>query len=399
MSDTITAKEAAAILGVSLPTLYAYVSRGLLASSADGASRARSYAREEVLRLAARKADGKRAGHAVQAAMSWGVPVLESRISLIAGGKLYYRGRDACELAATATLEQTAAILCDEEQGAARTGGEGSGAALARVPAALRAATAAMPPVARAMALLPVLAGAQRDIWPPARLMRILAAVLLNRDISEAPLHAQLAQAWHVGEAGTEALRVAMVVLADHELNNSAFTVRCVASTGAALPSVLCAGLAALSGPEHGGHYLVARKTIEAELAAPGSVQPSAMLPGFGHPLYPDGDPRAARILDMLREAPGAETMLALADRAGGGPARVNSARVDSGQVNSAHVNSDYALAALELALRLPPQAGMTLFALARCAGWLAHAAEQGRDGRMIRPRARYVGKLAGAGA
>ncbi|SFU87712.1 citrate synthase family protein [Pseudoduganella namucuonensis] len=395
MSDTITAKEAAAILGVSLPTLYAYVSRGLLASSADGGNRARTYAREEVLRLAARKADGKRAGHAVQAAMSWGVPVLESRISLIADGKLYYRGRDACELAATATLEQTAAILWDDGQGSPHAGCGECGTELATLPAALRAATAALRPVERAMALLPVLAGARRDIHSPARLLRMLAAALLNADIDEAPLHAQLARAWQAGEAGTEALRVAMVVLADHELNNSAFTVRCVASTGAALPAVLCAGLAALSGREHGGHYLIARKTIEAELAAPGSVRPPAMEPGFGHPLYPDGDPRAVRILGMLRTVPGSEPILALADRAAGvGTGWENSAHVDS-----AHVNSDYALAALELALGLPPQAGMTLFALSRCAGWLAHAAEQARDGRMIRPRARYIGKPAGSGA
>lgn len=395
MSDTITAKEAAAILGVSLPTLYAYVSRGLLASSADGGNRARTYAREAVLRLAARKADGKRAGHAVQAAMSWGVPVLESRISLIADGKLYYRGRDACELAATATLEQTAAILWDDGQGATHAGRGERGTALATLPVALRAATAALRPVERAMALLPVLAGARRETHSPEGLMRMLAAALLNADIDEAPLHAQLARAWRTGEAGTEALRVAMVVLADHELNNSAFTVRCVASSGAALPAVLCAGLAALSGREHGGHYLIARKTIEAELAAPGSVQPPAMEPGFGHPLYPDGDPRAVRILGMLRTVPGAEAILTLADRAAG----LGTGWGNSAHVSSAHVNSDYALAALELALGLPPQAGMTLFALSRCAGWLAHAAEQARDGRMIRPRARYIGKPAGSGA
>jgi citrate synthase len=370
MNKELTSREAAALLGVSAATLYAYVSRGLLASIPDGAARSKRYAREEVLRLAARKADGKRAGHAVAAAMHWGVPVLESRISLIADGKLFYRGRDSSELAAYATLEQTAAILWDDAPGEAAAP-HGTPA----LPPAVAALGRAMPPLERAMAFLPVLAARPAT---PAQLMRVLAALLLDTEIGSAPLHEQVARAWGVDGAGQELLRAALVLLADHELNTSAFTVRCVASTGAALPAVLCAGLAALSGREHGGHYLMAKAVLEAQLRGEGQAQLPPMQPGFGHPLYPGGDPRATLLLEMMRPLPQAAGVLALAARAASS--------------KGAEPNSDYALAALELVLDLPPHSGIILFALARSAGWLAHAAEQAADGAMIRPRARYVG-------
>jgi citrate synthase len=379
MKKDLSAKEAAAILGVSLPTLYAYVSRGLLSSITDGTARSKRYAHEEVLRLAARKADGKRAGHTVAAAMSWGVPVLESRISLIADGKLYYRGHDTNELATYATLEQTAAVLWNDAGALEHTQ-----PAVPALPAALRAAARALPPLERAMAFLPVLAHRhqqqQSAAATPALLMRMLASLLLDMEISDAPLHRQLAQAWGVQGAEQELLRAALVLLADHELNTSTFTVRCVASTGASLAAALCAGLAALSGPEHGRHYLLARQVMDADLAAPDHPSLLAMRPGFGHPLYPAGDPRAAFLLEELRrlQPPKAAGVLALAAKASA--------------TKGAEPNSDFALVALEMALDLPPDSGLVLFAFARCAGWLAHAAEQAAEGRLIRPRARYIG-------
>jgi citrate synthase len=390
MKKELSSKEAAAILGVSAATLYAYVSRGLLASIADGKARSKRYAHEDVLRLAARKADGKRAGHAVAAAMSWGVPVLESRISLIADGKLYYRGRDSSVLAASATLEQAAAILWGDAAPADATVDTAAAApdGLPRLPAAAAALAREMPPLERAMAFLPVLALqscglAGTQSVPPAQLMRMLAGLLLDVEITDAPLHEQVARAWRVDGPGKELLRAALVVMADHELNNSAFTVRCVASTGAALPAVLCAGLAALSGREHGGHYLMAKEVIVAQLSGADAPALQPMRPGFGHPLYPHGDPRAALLLQMMSPMPQAAGVLALAARAAA--------------IKGAEPNSDFALAALELVLALPPHSGIVLFALARSAGWLAHAAEQAADGGMIRPRARYIGEFGAA--
>src|ERR1700754_1690358 len=107
----LSADEAAQALGISLPTLYAYVSRGMPRSAPDADSKRRLYDADEVRRLARRKADGKRAGKVAQKVLDWGVPVLESAITLIADGRLFYRGHDALELARTASLEDTAALL------------------------------------------------------------------------------------------------------------------------------------------------------------------------------------------------------------------------------------------------------------------------------------------------
>jgi citrate synthase len=398
MGKTITAREAAAILGVSPATLYSYVSRGLLASSGGSGARAKRYAHDDVLRLAARRGDGKRAGHAVAAAMNWGVPVLETRIAHVDGGRLYYRGKDACVLAEQATLEQAAALLWQPWL----DGGPAPGAASSTrcnapavqgtppdhpaMPAGAArhcAATPALEALPRAMAWLPLLAGAETCADPMA-LLRIAASLLLGTgtQADARPLHCQAANAWGLEAGAADVLRAAMVVLADHELNNSAFTVRCVASSGAAMPLVLCAGLAALSGTEHGGHYRVTKALLCHEAAAPGTAAIEAMTPGFGHPLYPEGDVRAAYLMNRLHAY----------NPAACAPYAALAARANA--VRHAQPNSDFALAALELVLGLPDGAALVLLAMARTAGWIAHALEQRADGRMIRPRARYVGEF-----
>src|SRR4029453_15488073 len=96
----MTAKEAAALLGVKEATLYAYVSRGLIRSEAiSDAPRQRLYLAEDVKTLAARKA------------LHWGTPMLESALTLITENTLYYRGYDAIPLARAHTFEEVAALL------------------------------------------------------------------------------------------------------------------------------------------------------------------------------------------------------------------------------------------------------------------------------------------------
>ena len=405
MEKTLSAAQAAKLLGVSLPTLYAYVSRGMLHSiEADGV-RSKRYAHDEVLRLAVRKNDGRRAGRTVEAAIDWGVPVLESRITLIADGMIRYRGHDAMKLADAATLEQTAQILWGYPQADFFDAVQVDIAP--GVWWALLQSTAALPALDRAMVLLPVLAPHFKVSAKPAdpvyfaqaaRLMQVLAAALLDGEMGAGLLHRRVAQAWNIVGDAEQLLRAALVLCADHELNASTFTVRCVASTGAHLPAALTAGLAALSGPRHGGESLRVRAMLDAALQA-GDMQQflasrlrrkpeqagfSMLLPGFGHPLYPDGDPRARMLLCMLAEQtatlPAAAPILALAQ---------------AGQaVSGAAPNLDFGLVAIELALDLPRTAAQSLFALGRCAGWIAHAAEQVEDGRLIRPRARYVGSF-----
>ncbi len=389
MNNHLSAPDAARLLGVSLPTLYAYVSRGLLTSVSNGTSRRKRYPQEDVLRLAARKNDAKRGGQTAVAAMHWGLPVLETRISHIVDGRLLYRGCDATALAESATLEAIAGLLWDD--GAIDHFPQDAPA----VPQALAGAPDG-PPLARAMFAMASLASVPATM--PASmlqsgpaLMRLLAAALLQTAPSALPLHRQLARAWQAGAEQAELIRAALVLLADHELNASTFAVRCVASTGASLPAALMAGLAALSGDKHGGGGAAARRMLTQALAAPDAgaaivayyktVAPE--FAGFGHPLYPDGDPRAAYLLERLsalsRGHPHLAAILAVCATAS--------------ELLDVRPNADLALAAMELAFGWPEGAGWSVFALARSAGWIAHAAEQAASAALIRPRARYIGR------
>jgi len=388
MNNDLSAPEAARLLGVSLPTLYSYVSRGLLASVSNGASRRKRYPQEDVLRLAARKSDAKRGGQTAVAAMHWGLPVLETQISHILDGRLLYRGCDATALAQHASLEATASLLWDD--GASDYFQQDAPA----LPQGL-ASTPDAAPLMRAMLAMATLAQhlpmATDILQSGPGLMRILAAALLQTAPSAQPLHRQLARAWNADHAQSELIRAALVLLADHELNASTFAVRCVASTGASLPAALGAGLAALSGDKHGGGSAAARRMLTQALAAPDAgvaigayfttIAPE--FAGFGHPLYPHGDPRAAYLLARLSAMSTEHPLL----RA------ILAACTAAGELLDARPNADLALAAMELAFGWPEGAGMSVFALARSAGWIAHAAEQAASAALIRPRARYIGR------
>jgi citrate synthase len=406
----LTAAEAAATLGVSVPTLYAYVSRGMLGSSPDAQGRHRLYDAAEVRRLARRKADGKRAGKVAQKVLDWGVPVLESSITLVADGRLLYRGHDAIELARTASIEDVAALLWE-----CSTRRIADAPAVPLAPAQWAAwlkLWSDSTPLDRALVLLPAAAAQMPRVWALGRdaqldtacaVMRLLAAAMLPAAPSNEPLHRQIATAWRVrSRPQSGLLRAALVACADHELNASTFTVRCITSTGTHLFGAVAGGLAALSGPRHGGETVriaalldeasrapeldryLANRLARHEHGAPGPV-----LSGFGHPLYPDGDPRARLLLTMLADCAPARSPL---DEV------LNLARAVR-DTTGAEPTVDFALAAIERVLGLPAGAAFTLFALGRVVGWIAHAMEQTRDGRLIRPRARYIGEYEAGGA
>src|SRR5262249_25706721 len=108
----MTAKEAAALLGVKEATLYAYVSRGLIRSDAiSDAPRQRLYLAEDVQTLAARKVQRRGPAKVAREALHWGTPMLESALTLITENTLYYRGYDALQLARAHTLEEVATLL------------------------------------------------------------------------------------------------------------------------------------------------------------------------------------------------------------------------------------------------------------------------------------------------
>lgn len=377
--DWIGADEARARLGVRPQTLYAYVSRGRVQTRVDPGDPRRSlYRAADITALTQRKARSRKVSEVAASAIAWGEPVLASAITTVSGGKLYYRGRDAVELAEAQTLEAVARLLRG-----------GHGAALKRTDRPLPPEAADMR--SRAFLALSIRAGVDAPALGRHPLaLAVEAATLLDvltdaiaGQVGGGAIHNRLALAWGLGPGGPGAdlVRRALVLLADHELNASTFAARVAASTGASLAASALAGLAALSGPRHGGATAAVR-SFAAEAARGGAraviaarLAEDRALPGFGHPLYPDHDPRAGALLDRFLPPPEMETL-----------------RIAVEAVTGLPPNIDFALVALADTLNLPRDAPFALFAVARCAGWIAHALEQGQTGALIRPRARYVG-------
>lgn len=394
----LTARQAADALGVTRATLYAYTSRGLLRSEpVPGATRERRYHRDDVERLTSRKAARRDPAKAAAQGLRWGEPVLESGITLIQGGTFYYRGRDAVRLAEHATAEDVAALLwnADERE---RTRlfaqpcpiGARHLTMIARLSVDVRTRLQAALPIAGADDL-PAF-----DLRPAAvratgaRVLRLFTRIVAGSATQE-PMHRALQQAWAARRpAVADVIRATLVLCADHELNVSAFTARCAASAGASPYDVISAALATLKGYKHGGagertldlvrHAASPRaaRTVLAERLRQGE-----RIPGFGHPLYPDGDPRAAMLI-RLAESSGNETAWR--------PFRYL-AKAAAELLNDAP-NLDFGLAAVTRAYRLPDDAPFLLFALARTIGWIAHAMEEYASGHLIRPRARYTGPM-----
>ena len=383
MTDWIAADEARTRLGVRPQTLYAYVSRGRVRVRPDPDDPRRSlYRAADIAALSARKARSRRPADVAAGAIAFGEPVLASAITTIAEGRLYYRGRDAAVLAETETLEAVARLLRG-----------GHGAALKRSerappPAGLDAATRAFAALAARAAADPPALGRNllRLAMDAAALLDIVADAVAGA-AGEGPIHVRLARAWGQDPAGPAAdlIRRALVLTADHELNASTFAARVAASTGASLAASALAGLAALSGPRHGGATMATRAFAEdAARRGPGTalaarLQEDRPIPGFGHRLYAGSDPRARALLAHFQPpALYADLAAAVREQTGETP------------------NIDHALVALAEAHGLPVEAPFALFAVARCAGWMAHAIEQLQTGAIIRPRARYVGVEAG---
>lgn len=389
-TEWIDGKTATRLLGVSRATLYAYVSRGHVRSEpVPGKPRERRYAREDLERLRLRAEERRNPEKAAAHALRWGVPILESAITLIAGGALYYRGHDARVLARERSLEEVASLIW--------TGT--FDADIFDTPlhvVAGTASTADLPFISRAQSILPLVSVRDPlafDLRPHAvaqtgwRIVNLLVSVAAQSKELEETVEDTLAKAWAPqSKVAPKILRAALIASADHELNVSAFTARCVASAASNPYAVVLAGLAALEGTKHGGatervaalwdelrRARDVRKTLSERLRRGESVD------GFGHPLYPDGDPRATLLLDLLpksKELTFARTFTAAAEAALGEAPTL-----------------DFGLVAVERVLALPRGSALALFAIGRTIGWIAHAIEQYSQNAMIRPRAKYVGE------
>ncbi|MEV4563568.1 citrate synthase [Nonomuraea sp. NPDC049419] len=191
-----------------------------------------------------------------------------------------------------------------------------------------------------------------------------------------------------------DALRAALVLLADHELAASTLAARVAASAKADPYAVVLTGLGVLSGPLHGGASYAAERLL-AEITHPGEaprvigerLRRGERIPGFGHSVYKSGDARATLLLDLLNKAA----------MPSGGPAGERIAALDAVLAEMRrrrlpHPNVDLALATLVTVSGMTRGAGEAIFAVARAAGWLAHAMEEYRRGSLLRLRASYTG-------
>lgn len=384
----LDAASATRLLGVSRATLYAYVSRGFVRSEpVPGRARERRYAREDVERLRLRAEERRNPEKAAEHALRWGVPILESAITLIADGKLYYRGRDAGALARESSLEDVASILW--------TGNPDS--ELFDTPLHVVSggrSAAELPFLSRAQSILPLVAASDSlafDLRPRAvaqtgwRIVNLLTSVAAESQELRDTVEETLAAAWNAPKTAP-LLRAALILCADHELNVSAFTARCVASAGSNPYAVVLAGLAALEGAKHGGAtgrvealWDELRRARDLRKALAERLRRGESIEGFGHPLYPKGDPRARLLLDLLPKSKELTFARAFAQAAE--------------RVLGEEPTIDFALVALSRVLALPRGSALTLFALGRTLGWIAHAIEQYGQNAIIRPRARYVGE------
>ncbi|WP_305986522.1 citrate/2-methylcitrate synthase [Roseibium sp. MMSF_3544] len=380
----LSAREAAAELGVQPATLYAYVSRGLI-SSVAGPGKKRRYDAADVRRLKGRRAAEDHTG----ARPLTGDPVLETELTLISEAGPVYRGRLARELAETSTLETVATLLW-------ASGDDPFADNVPEGPPALPEGLAPLDRLMMALAAWPLQDKAAFTLAPKllqkkgAALLRYSVAALLGQDPVAVPIHTQIANAFGVSASAKNLIRAALVLCADHELNTSSFTARCAASTRAPLHAALLSGLGAFSGPRHGAApdrasawLAEIRPETDIETMLADRLARGETLPGFGHSVYQGADPRADCLLDMLfrteegnpfvERLPG---LISAADDLFGLPP-----------------NIDLALAVIQKTYELPKDAGKIIFCAGRMTGWIAHALEQYAAHEKIRPRAAYVGE------
>jgi citrate synthase len=415
--ERLTTAEAAERLGVKPATLYAYVSRGLLtrARAADG--RTSTFDPAEIDRLArpGRPRRGRRPATDL---------VLPSALTTIAQGIPWYRGLPVPDLAGSRSFEEVATWLWTGQFPGPAPPWRAGAAALQAGRRAQAALPAAALPLERVRVIAAALAAGDElrlELHPAAVTAagRSLIAGLVDclprpgalgrargdrqrrpgreaRPGPTAPAADSIAARLWAGLSPldpdprlVETVDVALVLLADHELAASTVAARVAASVRADPYAVVSAGLAGVSGTLHGGASLGIEALLD-EIDRPERaasvvgtrLRQGERLRGFGHRLYPDGDPRAGVLLARLRDTAGGSPRLAVVEA-------LLAAAADRGLPEP---NVDLALAALAHVAGMTRGAGEAVFAVARTAGWIAHALEEYERDTPIRPRARYTG-------
>jgi citrate synthase len=376
----LTTAEVARKLGVKPETVYAYVSRGVLTSVRARGRRGSLFAAGQVERLAERSADP-----------SGVVERIQTGLTLLDGDELYYRGHLVRDLAADRLVESVAHLLW-------------TGELIDRPPfpapdhlvELARSAVAVAPPTARltdqlriAVAVLGAADPLRFDLAPEAivrtagQLLGVLAEALPGESSGEM-FAERLWPKLSPQPARADVLNAALVLLADHGLAVSTVAARVAASARANLYAVVSAGLGALDGQYHGAATTLAYRFLGEAMRDPvdalsDRLRTGERIPGFGHRVYQQRDPRADVLFDLLRDEPVMRVVEAISAELAG----------------RLFPNLDFAVAAMMHAYELRPDAGEALFALARTIGWTAHALEEyAEPGLRFRALGVYTGPV-----
>jgi citrate synthase len=436
MGEWINAAEAAQRLGVKQATLYAYVSRGMLARRRGEDGRSSLFEADEVACLAERAQRGS-----PRRAAGTGDFVIESELTEVADGRIRYRGMEVTKLALWRPFEEVAAWLWTG--GLGQDGASQPWQATPEAVAVGAGAQAALPegtlPLERLRVIVPAMAASdplRLHLDPPAVIeagRTIIAGMidcLPDAGSTGGTLHtspcvpsARLAEGGIAGRFWYKicpkrpdpgllgALRAAMALLADHELAASTFAARMAASVRADPYAVVATGLGALGGAlhanprhavAHGGASLAAetmlaaaREPADAVRVVGDLLRRGERIPGLGdfhHAGHGAGgvgadpshqaDPRARALLDLTRKAAPRSARYAVAD----------AVLVETRRRALPEPNIDFALATLVNVAGMIPGAGEAIFAVARTAGWIAHALEEYARSAPLRPRTVYTG-------
>ncbi|WP_158219293.1 MULTISPECIES: citrate/2-methylcitrate synthase [unclassified Achromobacter] len=408
----VDAQTAIERLGIKMQTLYAYVSRGWVRAVPAVGGKGNLYYVEDLDALAARGRGRSMAGAGAERMIRWGGnAVMQTSITAIGPEGPRYRGKPAAELVHhhrafedctellwNGMLPDTSAVWQPARPGAGFEALAQGIAQVARRNHSRRLLSVAVEAYAASLGRnpeltlgAPVLAARQLIQAMSAATGLLTATPSYALDDAPQSIAQILAANLRVGDSpqNLRLLDAALILSADNELAPATFAARIAASAGADLFSCVTTALGAFEGMltglgcEQAESALVQASSCDAYLDhLKNLLARKSPVPGYGHPLYPDGDPRATLLLDLVREV---------------GPAGKRGEMALQGVDHACNEwglkpNLPLALAVLSAVLDAPVGASGALMSVGRAAGWVAHALEQRLAGFLVRPRARYIG-------